>query len=125
MGEHISALVSQADGGAGLLGMALPLVVMVVVMYFLMIRPERKKQGDHVTFLSSLKRGDEVVLTSGLIGKIEKVEERTLTIEIADKVRVRVLKIAVSGPAARYLTAAVEGGDKVPKLEDKPAEKKA
>jgi preprotein translocase subunit YajC len=124
MGEHVSTLVSQADGGAGLLGMALPLVVMVIVMYFLMIRPERKKQGDHVTFLTSLKRGDEVVLTSGLIGRIEKVEERTLTIEIADKVRVKVLKIAVSGPAARYLTPAVDG-DKVPKLEDKAAEKKA
>jgi preprotein translocase subunit YajC len=124
MGEHVSAIVSQADGGASLLGMALPLVVMVAVMYFLMIRPERKKQNDHATFLSSLKRGDEVVLTSGIIGRIEKVDERALTLEIADKVRIRVLKIAVSGPAARFLAAGGEG-DKVPKPADTASEKKA
>lgn len=124
MGEHVSSIVSQADGAASLLGMALPLVVMVAVMYFLMIRPERKKQGDHATFLSSLKRGDEVVLTSGIIGRIEKVEDRALTLEIADKVRIRVLKIAVSGPAARFLAAPGEA-EKVPKPDEKTAEKKA
>lgn len=102
--------------------MALPLVVMVAVMYVLMIRPERKKQSDHATFLSSLKRGDEVVLTSGIIGRIEKIEDRALTLEVADKVRIRVLKIAVSGPAARFLTAAGEA-EKVPKADDKTAEK--
>ena len=124
MCEHISTIVGQADGGASLLSMALPLVVMVAVMYFLMIRPERKKQNEHQTFLSSLKRGDEVVLTSGIIGRIEKVEDRALVLEIADKVRIRVLKIAVSGPAARFLAA---GGDaeKVPAPADKPTEKKA
>jgi len=124
MGEHVTALVGQADGGASLLGMALPLVVMVAVMYFLMIRPERKKQDTHATFLAGLKRGDEVVLTSGIIGKIERVEDRYLSIEIADKVKIRVLKIAVSGPAARYLAAATDG-DKVPKAEAPKAEAEA
>ncbi len=124
MGEHVSTLVGQADGGASLLGMALPLVVMVAVMYFLMIRPERKKQGDHATFLTSLKRGDEVVLTSGIVGKIFSVEERTLTIEIANNVKIKVLKVAVSGPAGRYLTPAT-GGDKVPKADDKAEQKSA
>jgi preprotein translocase subunit YajC len=104
MGEHISTIVSQADGGS-VFSLVLPLVAMMAVMYFLMIRPERKKQGDHQSYLASLKRGDEVVLTSGIIGRIEKVEDRALVIEIADKVKIRVLKIAVSGPSARFLTA--------------------
>jgi len=128
MGEHVSTLVAQSDGGAGFLGMALPLVVMVVVMYFLMIRPERKKASDHAGFLTSLKRGDEVVLTSGIIGKIHAVDDRTLTLEIADKVKIRVLKIAVTGQAGRFL-AGPGDADKVPKKDDAvakvEAEKKA
>ncbi len=122
MGEHVSALVGQADGG-GLLSLALPLVAMVVVMYFLMIRPERKKQSEQQTFLTSLKKGDEVVLSSGIIGRIEKVEDRLLTLEIADKVRIRVLKMSVSGPSGRFLAAPV-AGDKVP-VAEKAADKSA
>ena len=121
MGEYVSALVAQSDGG-NLLSMALPLVAMVGVMYLLMIRPERKKASEHQTFLTSLKRGDEVVLTSGIIGRIQSVEERTLTIEIADKVRVKVLKQAISGPSARFLGTG--GVDKVP-VADKDAVEKA
>ena len=117
MSEYISTLVAQTDGGGGFLAIALPLVVMAVVMYFLMIRPERKKASDHAGFLTSLKRGDEVVLTSGIIGKIHSIDERTLTLEVAEKVKIRVLKIAVTGAAGRYLAAPVEA-EKVPKSED-------
>jgi preprotein translocase subunit YajC len=135
MGEHISTIVSQADGGS-VFGLVLPLVAMMAVMYFLMIRPERKKQGDHQNYLASLKRGDEVVLTSGIIGRIEKVEDRALVVEIADKVKIRVLKIAVSGPSARFLSAGegekvpAPAGDKAPdkssdKLVDKSSDKAA
>ena len=100
MSEYISTLVAQTDGGGGFLAMALPLVVMVVVMYFLMIRPERKKASDHAGF-----------------GKIHSIDERTLTLEVAEKVKIRVLKIAVTGAAGRYLAAPVEA-EKVPKSED-------
>lgn len=113
-------MVGQADGG-GLMSLVLPLVAMVVVMYFLMIRPERKKQTDHQEFLASLKKGDEVVLSSGIIGRIEKIEDRVLVLEVADKVRIRVLKVSVSGTAARFL-AAPAGAAKVPAAD---AEKKA
>jgi preprotein translocase subunit YajC len=132
MGEHISTIVSQADGGS-VFSLVLPLVAMMAVMYFLMIRPERKKQGDHQNYLASLKRGDEVVLTSGIIGRIEKVEDRALVVEIADKVKIRVLKIAVSGPSARFLTtgsdaekvpaAAADKTDKTAEKADKSADK--
>ncbi len=120
MGEYVSTLVAQSEGGGGFLAMALPLVVMVVVMYFLMIRPERKKASDHAGYLTSLKRGDEVVLTSGIIGKIQSIDERTLTLEIADKVKIRVLKVAVTGAAAQFLAGPADA-DKVPKREDDKA----
>ena len=125
MGEHVSTLVAQAEGGGGLLQMLAVFGAMIAMMYFLMIRPERKKANELQTFMSSLKRGDEVVLTSGIIGKIVALDERTVTLEIADKVKIRVLKVAVTGPAARFLTAGADG-EKVPaKKEEEPAEKKA
>ena len=90
----------------------LPFIVgMFVIMYFLMIRPERKRQGEHQNLLTALKRGDEVVLTSGIIAKILAVEDKTLVVEIAEsssknQVRVKVLKQAVSGPSSRFLGGA-------------------
>jgi preprotein translocase subunit YajC len=108
MGEIVSDVVAQTDAGGGLLQMVIMIVPMLLVMYLFMIRPERKKVAEHAAFLGGLKRGDEVALNSGIIGKIQSVEERTLTIEIADKVRVRVLKQAVSGMAARYLTPSIK-----------------
>lgn len=126
MGEHVSALVGQSAVGE-LLGLAPMFVAVFAVMYFLTIRPERKKQTEHQNLLASLKKGDEVVLTSGIIGKIEKVEDRTLTLDVGDKMRLRVLKVSVSGTAARFLAPpAAAAADKVPALADKAdAEKKA
>jgi preprotein translocase subunit YajC len=115
MGELVQSLVTQSGGGGGgaFVSMVLPIAIMVVVMWLFMVRPERKKQQEHQDFLGSLKRGDEVVLNSGLIGTVQAVEERTLSIELADKVRVRVLKVAVSGPSSRFLGTAV-GSDRTP-----------
>lgn len=124
MGETVQSLVAQAGGGAsGLLGMLPFLVGMFAIMYFLMIRPERKRQSETQTMLSSLKRGDDIVLTSGVFGKIQSVEERTLVIEIADKTRIKVLKQAVMGPAARYLGQATDAKklDEKAKADDKAA----
>ncbi|MBM4281906.1 MAG: preprotein translocase subunit YajC [Deltaproteobacteria bacterium] len=114
MGELVQSLVTQSGGGGAFVSMILPIGIMVVVMWLFMIRPERKKQQEHQDFLGSLKRGDEVVLNSGLIGTVQSVDERTLTIDLADKVRVRVLKMAVSGPSSRFLGAGTGSADKVP-----------
>jgi preprotein translocase subunit YajC len=120
MGEIVQSLVAQSGGGGAFVSMILPIGIMVVVMWFFMIRPERRKQTDHQDFLSSLKRGDEVVLNSGIIGKVHAVDERTITLEVADKVRLRVLKVTVSGPSSRFL--GVADGDKVPKADEKKAD---
>lgn len=116
MGETVQSLVAQAGGGgAGLLGMLPFLVGMFVIMYFLMIRPERKRQAEQQNLLGALKKGDEVVLTSGFVGKILQVDERTIVLEIADKTRVKVLKQAVMGPAARFVNPPAD----TKKLDDK------
>lgn len=120
MGESVQSLVAQSDGAASLLGMLPMLVGMFVVMYFLMIRPERKRQEKTQTMLAALKRGDDVVLTSGVFGRIQAVEDRAVVLEIADKTRIKVLKQAVMGPAANFLGQTTEGR----KLDDKKADDK-
>lgn len=101
--EMLHGLVAQtAEGGPGggfLASPLFPILLIFAVMYFLIIRPQSRQQKQHQTFLSQLKRGDEVVLQSGLFGKIHAVGEKDVTVELAPNVRVRALKSAVSGPA--------------------------
>jgi preprotein translocase subunit YajC len=76
-----------------------PLFMMVIVFgifYFLVIRPQQKQLKDHRLKLSRLKKGDEVVTAGGLIGTIQALTDNILTIEIADKVRVRVLRSQIA-----------------------------
>ena len=72
-----------------------PLILMFVIFYFLLIRPQQKKQKDHKKLLANLKRGDEIVTAGGLLGKITAITDRTVTIEVADKVRVKVLRAQI------------------------------
>lgn len=72
-----------------------PLILMFVIFYFLLIRPQQKKQKDHKNLLANLKRGDEVVTAGGLIGRITAITDRTITIEVADKIRVKVLRAQI------------------------------
>ena len=82
------------------MGPASPLIMMVlmfVVFWFLLIRPQVKKQKEHQAMLQALKKGDMVVTRGGLVGKISGVSDTTLTIELQEKVRVRVLRSHVDG----------------------------
>jgi len=81
-----------AGGGAGglLSSPLLPIILMLGIMWFLMIRPQQKKQKEHREMLSNLKKGDMVVTSGGIYGRITGVTDTVLTLEIADKVRVRV-----------------------------------
>lgn len=74
----------------------LPLIGLFVVFYFLMIRPQMKRQKEQRAMLSALAKGDEVVTTGGIAGRIEEVGESFLTVEIATGIRVRLQKGAVS-----------------------------
>ncbi|MCP4195599.1 MAG: preprotein translocase subunit YajC [Proteobacteria bacterium] len=72
------------------------MVVMFAVFYFLLIRPQQKKAKVHQNMLGGLKKGDEVVTAGGLVGKITGVSDRVLTLEVSEKVRVRVIKTQVT-----------------------------
>ncbi|MET0330916.1 MAG: preprotein translocase subunit YajC [Dyella sp.] len=74
----------------------LPLILLFVVFYFLMIRPQMKKQKEQRTMLSALAKGDEVVTTGGIAGRIDEVSDAFLTVEIAPNVKVKLQKGAVS-----------------------------
>lgn len=91
--------MGQGGDGQGTGGFAafLPLLLMVGIFYFLLIRPQQKKQKAHKAMLDSLQRGDVVVTTGGIQGKITGLTETVATMEIADKVRVKVQRGYIAG----------------------------
>ena len=95
----ISPAYAQAAGGGGgsdFLVQLLPLVLIFVVFYLLIIRPQQKKAKEHKAMIDALKRGDRVVTGGGLIGTVQRVvDDREAVIEIADGVRVRILRAMV------------------------------
>jgi preprotein translocase subunit YajC len=74
----------------------LPMVLIFFVFYFLMIRPQKKKQEEQQKMLSALSNGDEVITTSGMLGKIAGQTEKVVTLEVADGVKVKMLKSQIS-----------------------------
>ncbi len=77
------------------LGSMLPLVLMFVVLYFVMIRPQMKRQKEARAMIEALAKGDEVATTGGLLGKITKIGDTYLSVEIASGVEVQVQRSAV------------------------------
>ena len=73
----------------------LPLVLMFVVLYFVMIRPQMKRQKEHRAMIDAIAKGDEVATSGGLIGKVTKIGEGTLGVEIANGVEVQLQRHAV------------------------------
>lgn len=80
--EISTVVVAQMGGDNALLGM-LPIILMFVVLYFLMIRPQMKRQKEHRNMVSALAKGDEVITAGGLVGKISEVKDNYVTLEIA------------------------------------------
>ena len=87
---------STPPASASPLGMALPFVVMLAVMYFLMIRPQQKRVKDQQALISSLKNGDEVVTSSGILGTIMGMSEKVVTLEVAKNVQLKILRSQVN-----------------------------
>ena len=83
-----------AGGGDTLMGL-LPIILMFVIMYFIMIRPQMKKAKEHKTMLEGLQKGDEVVAV-GILGKIDRINDNYVTLEIAPNVAIQVQKQAVT-----------------------------
>ncbi|MBI5116250.1 preprotein translocase subunit YajC [Candidatus Poribacteria bacterium] len=95
------AYAAQAQPGGGAFGplgsMLFPLILMFVVFYFLLIRPQSKKQREHQEMLRNLKKGDKVITNSGLYGVIVKVTDKDVILEVADKVNLRFTAGAIAG----------------------------
>lgn len=76
----------------------LPLILIVVIFYFFMIRPQMKRAKEQRKFRDNLKKGDEVMTIGGIYGKVAEVEEKTIILETVDKSRMRVDKSALTAP---------------------------
>ena len=92
----ISPAYAQAAGGgdAGLMSF-LPIILMFVLLYFLMIRPQMKRAKETKSMIEALQKGDEVITAGGIVGRISKMGEQYLTIEIAPNTEISVQKAAV------------------------------
>ena len=77
--------------------MLIPMVAIFGVMYFLVIRPQSKKAKEHQKMLTELKKGDDVVTSGGLIGRITGIKDDEMVLQLQENVRVRVLRSAVTG----------------------------
>jgi preprotein translocase subunit YajC len=89
------AAAAGGDMQSSLMSM-LPLVLMFVVLYFVMIRPQMKKQKEHRTMIDALAKGDEVVTSGGMLGKVTKLSETQMSLEVANNVEVQVQRSAVT-----------------------------
>jgi preprotein translocase subunit YajC len=89
-----------AEGGAAGYASFIPLVLMFVIFYFLLIRPQQKRSKEHRTLIANLKKGDRIITSGGLHGRVTGMDETILTVEIADKVRVKLNRANVAGVIA-------------------------
>lgn len=91
------AFAQAADaGGPGLMVQFMPFMLIFVIMYFLLIRPQQKRVKAHREMIGAVRRGDTIVTSGGIIGKITKVDEGELELQVADGVRIRVVRGMVS-----------------------------
>lgn len=110
----ISPAFAQAAGAAGPMAggfmQFVPLVLIFAVMYFLLIRPQQKKLKEHRAMLEAVRRGDRVVTNGGIIGLVVKAADgdRELTVEIAENVRVKVMRDMLSSVISKTEPVAAE-----------------
>lgn len=88
---------NESGGAATMFSSFLPLILIFVIFYFLLIRPQSKKAKDHRNMLENLKRGDKIVTSGGIYGVIEGIEANTITIKISENVRIKVGRSYIAG----------------------------
>ncbi len=121
----ISPAFAQATGAPAMGGLEsfLPLILIFVVFYFLLIRPQQKKAKQHRELVQQLKRGDRVLTGGGIIGQVSKlVDDNEIEVEVAPNVKVRLVRSAVQDVLQRTQPAS-GAKDEAAAAEEKPAEK--
>jgi len=104
---------AAAPAGMASLAQFVPLILIFVVFYFLLIRPQQKKAKEHQNYLANLKKGDRVITGGGIHGQITGITDTVVTLEIAENVRIKVNRGAIAGSAAdaeKQQTPAKSGG---------------
>lgn len=87
----------QTAEAPSIVGMVVPFVLIFFIFYFLLIRPQKKQQKKHEEMINSLKKDDEIITSSGILGKIFAVEDKFYVIDIAEKTRIKILKSQIAG----------------------------
>jgi len=100
MGVELAYAMGMSPGGGGGSSQILsflPIILIFVIFYFLLIRPQQKQKKEHQTLLSNLKEGDNVLTSGGIYGRITGIKDDRITVEISDKVRVKVNRGHIAG----------------------------
>ncbi|MEO0092107.1 MAG: preprotein translocase subunit YajC [candidate division WOR-3 bacterium] len=87
---------SQTPSGGNPIISLLPIILIIVILYFLMILPQQRRQKKHAQMLAELKKGDRVVLSSGIYGVITNVKDRTFMVKIAENAEIEIEKTSVA-----------------------------
>ncbi len=87
---------AAAAQGPSMIEQLVPFIAIFAIFYFLILRPQSKRQKDHVGFLSNLKRGDNVITTGGIYGTVQGLSDKFVTLEVSQGVNIRVLKNQVA-----------------------------
>lgn len=95
------AYAQDAAAGANPIASLIPFVLIFVIMYFLMIRPQQKRMKEHRAMVEALKKGDQVVTQGGILGKVASVRDNEVEIEIAQGVKVRVVRSTISSVVSK------------------------
>lgn len=99
-----ATILLQATGGSGLVSF-LPMILIIIVFYFFMIRPQMKKAKDHKKYIEELKKGDKVVTSAGIHGRIVDINDTTFLIEVEGGTKIRFDKSAISLDASKAVNA--------------------
>ncbi len=105
------SLLLQSAGNAGTINLIF-FGAMILIFWLFLIRPQARKQREQRNFMESLQKGEEIVTSSGIIGRINKIDGEIITLEVANKVFIRITKNAVS----KEMTDALYGADKSKKV---------
>lgn len=86
------AKAGETSQSPGIMGALFPILLMLPIFYFLLIRPQKKQREKHQKMLLSLSKGDQIVTSSGIVGTIYEIDEKIITLTVADKTKIKIMK---------------------------------
>jgi preprotein translocase subunit YajC len=111
MVDFAYAQAAPGAAGPGPLMTIFPFIIILVIMYFMVFRPQQKKQKEHQEMLNKIKRNDEVMTSGGIYGKVTDIKDQVVTLEVAPNVRIRVNRPQISAVTTADKASAKDGKD--------------